>query len=86
MKLEPFDRARAKAISRAASGLRGRHVRTVSELAEEFGIAYQVLVREMAKHPDGVPAPIESHSNGQNRWVKRYDLLLMRAWWKRLHS
>lgn len=86
MKILPFEQARQKCLDRRANGLRGRHVRTLHELAEEFGTTYQKLAFEMKKHPAGVPASVESHTSNGNKFVKRYDLLLMRAWWKGLQK
>lgn len=56
-----------------------RPLRTIEELAAEFGLTRQQLVGEMAHSLTPEPHPKPEIIPGGKKW---YDPAAMRAWWK----
>ena len=66
---------------RSANGGTRKPLRTITELAEEFGLTLRMLTARMG-HSGDAPNPIPSAGNSnsnQNTW---YDPDEMRRWWR----
>lgn len=61
-------------------------LRSLRELADEFGVSMQTVSSAIARHSG--PAPVLVHrrrsaGGTQNSW---YDPVEMRAWWAKIHA
>lgn len=79
MKLYGKDWSQSRERKRA--GVKLPPLRTLREMADEFGISYQSLIATM-KHFPGAPEStmkVRNNATGENTW---YEPVAMRRWWK----
>lgn len=80
MKLDPADWKKRKA--RIDAGVKLPPLRTLAEMAEEFGVTSRSLTVTMQHYP-GAPAPVQQLKSTTTRTGKTwYEPAAMRKWWQ----